>query len=74
MIQIYISFIRERYFINLAQQDPNVIERISEKSGVEEEKIRNILTTFKSAKTKRFTEQELINLHIQLEYFYKHCN
>ena len=74
MIQIYISFIRERYFINLAQQDPNVILRISEKSGVNEEKIRNILTTFKSAKTKRFTEQELIDLHIQLEYFYKHCN
>jgi len=74
MIQIYISFLRERYYINLAQKDPKIVTRIAEKSGIDEERIKNILTTFKSAKTKRFTEQELIDLHVQLEYFYKNCN
>jgi hypothetical protein len=74
MVQIFISFLRERYYINLAQKDPNVITRIGEKSGIDEERIKNIISTLKSAKTKRFTEQELIDLHVQLEYFYKHCN
>lgn len=74
MVQIFISFLRERYYINLAQKDPNVITRISEKSGIDEYRIRDIINTLKSAKTKRFTEQELIDLHVQLEYFYKHCN
>ncbi len=74
MVQIFISFLRERYYINLAQKDPQVVTRISEKSGIDEERIRKIIATLKSAKTKRFTEQELIDLHVQLEYFYKHCN
>jgi hypothetical protein len=74
MVQIFISFLRDRYHINLAQKDPNIVTRISEKSGIDETRIKNIITTLKSAKTKRFTEQELIDLHIQLEYFYKHCN
>lgn len=74
MVQIFISFLRERYYINLAQKEPQVVARISEKSGIAQDKIKNIISTLKSAKTKRFTEQELIDLHVQLEYFYKHCN
>jgi hypothetical protein len=74
MLQIFVSFVRDRYYLNLTTKQPDLPLRLSEKSGIEEEKIKNIINTFRSAKSKQFTEQELIDLYVQLEYFYQHCN
>lgn len=74
MLQIFVTFVRERYFINLTTKHPDLPLRLSEKSGIEEEKIKDIIERFRSAKSKQFNEQELIDLYVQLEYFYQHCN
>lgn len=74
MFLIFVAFLRDKYYINISKKDPQIVTRISEKSGISEEKIKEIFTTFKKAKTNKFTEKELIELHIMLEYFYKKCN
>ncbi len=74
MFQIFVAFLRDRYFINISKKDPLIVTRISEKSGISEEKIKEIFATFKNAKSNKFTEKQLIELHIMLEYFYKKCN
>lgn len=74
MFLIFVAFLRDKYYINISKKDPQIVTRISEKSGISEEKIKEIFTTFKKAKTNKFTEKELIELHVMLEYFYKKCN
>ncbi|CAG5085802.1 hypothetical protein CRYO30217_02891 [Parvicella tangerina] len=74
MLNIFVSFVRERYYINLTTKQPDLPKRLSEKSGIEEGKIKEIIERFRSAKAKKFSEQELIDLYVQLEYFYQHCN
>lgn len=74
MLQIFVTFVRERYYINLTTKQPDLPLRLSEKSGIEETKINDIISQFRSAKSKQFSEAELISLYVQLEYFYQHCN
>lgn len=74
MLNIYVAFVRDRYYINLTTKQPDLPKRLSEKSGIEEERITQLINTFRSAKSKQFSEQELIDLYIQLEYFYQNCN
>lgn len=74
MLNIFVTFVRERYYINLTTKQPDLPLRLSEKSGIEEAKIKDIIKRFRSAKSKQFSEQELIDLYVQLEYFYQHCN
>lgn len=74
MLHIFVSFVRERYYINLTSKQPDLILRLSEKSGIEENRIEKIIERFRSAKSKQFTEQELIDLYTELEYFYQNCH
>ncbi|MCB9189073.1 MAG: hypothetical protein H6599_07300 [Flavobacteriales bacterium] len=74
MLQIFVTFVREHYYINLTTKQPDLPLRLSEKSGIEETRIKNIIERFRSAKSKQFSEQELIDLYVELEYFYQHCN
>lgn len=73
MLQIFVTFVRERYYINLTTKQPDLFVRLSEKSGIDETKIKSIIEQFRSAKGKQFTEKELIELYVELEYFYQHC-
>lgn len=74
MLNIFVTFVREHYYINLTTKQPDLMLRLSEKSGIEEAKIKSIIEKFRSAKSKQFSEQELIDLYVELEYFYQHCN
>lgn len=74
MLNIFVTFVRERYYINLTSKQSDLPLRLSEKSGIEEKKINDIIERFRSAKSKKIVEQELIDLYVQLEYFYQHCN
>lgn len=74
MLNIFVTFVRERYYLNLTTKQPDLPLRLSEKSGIDEARIKDIINRFRSAKSKQFSEQELIDLYVQLEYFYQHCN
>ncbi len=74
MLHIFVSFVRDRYYLNLTSKQADLPLRLSEKSGIDEAKIKNIIDRFRSAKSKKFSEQELIDLYVELEYFYQHCN
>lgn len=74
MLKIFVTFVRERYYINLTTKQSDLPKRLSEKSGIEEARIKELIDRFRSAKSKQFSEQELIDLYVELEYFYQHCN
>jgi hypothetical protein len=71
--QAFFVFIRERYFINITLQEPDLIVRLSEKSGVEDVRVKEILERLKKAGS-TITEAELVETYVQLSYFYAHCN
>jgi|WetSurMetagenome_2_1015567.scaffolds.fasta_scaffold00097_28 hypothetical protein len=66
------EFIRNRYFIQAINSEK--IITLSQKSGVEEEKIRHLITIAGNISGKtQITRQELAELHQSLEDFYKNC-
>ncbi len=66
-------FVRERYFINITLQESDVIERLSEKSGIETARVQELLKRLQKAGT-TISEGELVETYVQLTYFYEHCN
>lgn len=72
--KLFFSFIRERYFLNSQKADEAYIRTLSNKSGISEEKLNHIFKSLKALSTKTsMSDQEFIELHQTLEYFYKNC-
>ncbi|MFT5599930.1 MAG: hypothetical protein ACI9N1_000161 [Flavobacteriales bacterium] len=71
---LFRSFIQDHYYVTIDFEQGENLELVSDKSGIEIEKIKDIIDTFKSAKNKTFTEADLINLYVKLDNFYNHCN
>jgi hypothetical protein len=71
---LFRSFIQDHYYVTIDFDKGKNIELISDKSGIDPSKIKDIVNTFNSAKNKTFTEADLINLYVKLDDFYKHCN
>lgn len=66
-------FVRERYYINILLNEEDLIIRLSEKSGIDIERIHAILTKLNNQNSK-ISEQQLVELYQQLNYFYTNCN
>jgi succinyl-CoA synthetase beta subunit len=73
---IYTSFglfVRERYYINILLKEDDLIIRLSEKSGIDLEKIHSILSKLSNPNAIT-TESQLVELYKELNYFYENCN
>ena len=71
---IFRNFLREKYFINTSLDDSGLPELIANKSGIELKRIESILQSFDGIENKKLSDNDLINLHIRLTYFYQNCN
>ncbi len=73
-IKLFLNFIYEKYQINTHILDEAFIEKLKMKSEISADTIKNI---FKHAKyienTDQVTADDLIQLHTQLDNFYKNC-
>ena len=73
--QIFLSFIRHHYYVSSPKVTKEFVKKVSHKSGISEDRTRDIFKSFQRGKTNQFvTEEELITLYNKLEYFYKNCN
>lgn len=73
---IYTSFglfVRERYYINILLKEEDLIIRLSEKSGIELEKIHSLISKLSNPNAIT-TESQLVELYKELNYFYENCN
>lgn len=70
----FLNFIAERYFIFTKKADEKFIERVAVKSQIEAEKIGEIFELFDHLNgVAAVSEDDLIELHKKIEYFYKNC-
>ena len=70
----FLDFIRQRYYINSSDIDEKFMKRVAEKSQIDEAKIKAIFGGFKQAQLSMdYSDSELIDLHKNVEYFYKKC-
>ncbi len=68
------EFIRNRYFLQGLDQTEEQIRILSQKSGVETEKIRHLARMAGSlSENKQLSQLELIEFHKSIEDFYKNC-
>lgn len=73
-MKLFQAFIRNKYFINTYDVDDHVIERISRKSEVNTEEIRNIFSQYNWIdKNLEINDETLISFHQKIEHFYKTC-
>ena len=73
-IMYFNEFIRNRYNLLKPDQAGDNVHILSMKSGIEEEKIRNLMKKTGLLTSKcQVGKQELIELHRSLEDFYKNC-
>ena len=71
---IFLSFLRQQYYVSSSKITNEYITKIAQKSGIEEQHIKDIFIAFSRGKKNRnVTEAELIDLYNKLEYFYKNC-
>ncbi|MFT7613446.1 MAG: hypothetical protein ACI9J3_002420 [Parvicellaceae bacterium] len=72
---VFMDFVRNKYYMTSAKPDSAYITGLAKKSGIEEEKVKQIYTAFNDAKRSGNVNDEfLIKLHDNIENFYKNCN
>lgn len=72
--RILLNFIRERYYLSTAKPDQQFISMVAKKSQMEEDRISKLFSTFESIeKSGNVSDDMLIAVHQQVEYFYKNC-
>ena len=72
---IFLSFLRQHYYVSSPKITANFITKVAQKSGIEEKHVNDIFIALDKGKEKRnVSESELINLYNKLEYFYKNCH
>jgi hypothetical protein len=70
----FLNFIGERYYIITQKPDDKFIEKVAIKSQVDKDKIKEIFLSFdKLEGAQLVSDDALIELHRQIEYFYKKC-
>jgi len=68
------SFLFNRYNINLEQKEENIYEKLSEKTGVNEEITKKVLLTFaKINKLEKISPEQLNLFNNHIEDFYDNC-
>lgn len=71
--QNFISFIKQRYYIQFSTINPELIEKIHLKSGVEKELIEEIFNTLENSKNKIISDNQLIAIYQKVELFHNTC-
>jgi hypothetical protein len=70
-INYFLEYIRSAFYLKTTVYDSEFIEKISNLSGIEKEKINSIFKTITDLKLKnKITQNELLKLHKQIEEFY----
>ncbi|HRH65787.1 MAG TPA: hypothetical protein PLU53_05785 [Bacteroidia bacterium] len=73
-MKLFLAFLRNRYFINAHAAGDEVIRKISDKSKVHVDTVREIFSQYSWIdKNPETTDQMLIDFHQQIENFYKTC-
>ena len=67
------AFIKQRYFININEINTDLITKIHLKSGIEKKQIITIIKTLSQEKNKSISDNQLIIIYQQIEYFYANC-
>lgn len=65
--------IKEKYKLSASDINQEYIHALSLKSGLQEEKIKEIYSTYKEFSTKTLQKKDLIHFHTLTEYFYNNC-
>ncbi|MBL4704774.1 MAG: hypothetical protein JKY54_09645, partial [Flavobacteriales bacterium] len=72
---VFMDFVRNKYYMSSANPDDQFIEGLSKKSGIEQEKVKQIYIAFNYAKKNgNVNDDFLIKLHENIDNFYKNCN
>lgn len=71
-INHFLSFIHSTFRVDIAQLDTQMISKISNRSGIELEKVSRLFDFIKSIREKdQLSERELLQLNAMIEDFYK---
>ncbi|MFD1551457.1 hypothetical protein DNU06_13355 [Putridiphycobacter roseus] len=72
--KVFLAFIADKYFIKTNKINAEYVIKLAAKSGVAIENINAIFISFKTLSDKEMvTDEELIKLQQEIEYFYKTC-
>ena len=73
-MKLFLGFIRERYNLPVHNTDHQFIDKLILVSGVPEQKVKAIFSLYEShSKKPEIFEEQLINFHQAMDYFYKNC-
>ena len=71
---IFLSFLRQQYYVSSSKITANFITKVAHKSGVDEKRVKDIFNALdKGKKNRNVSKAELLDLYNKLEYFYKNC-
>lgn len=71
-ISYFLDYLRNKYFIKTSAFDNETIQKIADKSAVQEAKIRSLFRDIeKITRKEKIIEEELININYQIEKFYE---
>lgn len=71
--QNFITFIKQRYYLQFSDVDEQIINKIHLKSGVEKELINKIFVSLEPIKSPKITDDKLIEIYQNIEFFHKNC-
>jgi hypothetical protein len=73
-MKLFLNFIRERYHLVTQNVDDKFVEKLANVSDVNLEKVKSIFALHQShSKKAEIFEEQLINYHQAMDYFYKNC-
>lgn len=73
-MKLFLNFIRDRYHLPTHNIDDKFVSQLSKVSDVTEAKVKSIFSLYQShAKKTEIFEDQLINFHQAMDYFYKNC-
>ncbi len=71
---LFLSFIRDRYYLSTNEMDTNFVARLAAKSDIPISVINQIFLYHKNIDSSDFvSEKTLIEFHLELDKFYKNC-
>ena len=71
---LFLSFIRDRYYLNTNERDTDFFNRLAAKSEIPSSIIDQIFLYYKNIDSSTFvSEQTLIDFHLEMDKFYKNC-
>jgi len=74
-IRYFLEYVRSRYYIDTQDLDADFIDKLSNKSGIEKDRVQYMTEVMRTLlKKNSIADSELIQLNELIEYFKKHSN